>query len=242
MPTNRLFFSLLPLLLFPLLSSAQFMAGSEARNFEREAKAPSGSVFDAAMTSDMNTANGNVFQIDSFPTDKITNAALKRHISTFLSKPVSFKLTKDQATKRGGNTYRAFVKTARGTKLRGFWRRGPDQETLKSRDMLQLSYDEALRRRGSAGSQVDFEVQLPPLKGFLPSVVYSVVLGTGASNREASVAKSVALVKIHPKGMDAKGFNLGKTTICQPMRAGIVDPSWCKGKQIFRQGRSVGQV
>jgi hypothetical protein len=222
--------------------SGQFMAGSEARNFEREAKAPSGSVFDAAMTSDMNAASGNIFQIDSFQTEKITNAALQNHITKFLKRPVSFKLTKELAPKRGGNTYRAFVKTAQGTKLRGFWRRGPDQETLKSRDMMELSYDEALRRRGSAGSQVDFEIQLPPLKGYLPSVVYSVVLGTGASNRESSVAKSVALIKIHPKGMDAKGFSLGKTTICQPMRAGIVDPSWCKGKTIFRQGRSVGQV
>lgn len=229
----------------PCFVSGQFLAGSEARNFEREAKAPSGSVFDAAMTADMNAASGNIFQIDSFQTDKITNAALKSHIAKFLNRPVSFKLTKDLATKkqqRGGNTYRALVKTARGTKLRGFWKRGPDQETLKSRDMMELSYDDALRRRGSAGSQVDFEIQLPPLKGYLPSIVYSVVLGTGASNREASIAKSMAIIKIHPKGMDAKGFSLGKTTICHPMRAGIVDPAWCKGKTIFRQGRSVGHV
>ena len=220
------------------------MGGSEGA-FKHEAKAPSGSVFDAAMTSDMNAASGNVFQIDLVGgTDKITNAPLKNHILKYLQKPVSFKLTQDQATKRGGNTYRALVKTSGGTKLRGFWRRGPDMETLKSRDMMEVSYDEALRRRGNAGSQVDFEVLLPPVKGFCPSVVYSVVLGTGASSREASVAKCIALVKIYPKGMDnnAKGFSLGKATICHPMKAGIIDGAWAKGKNILRQGRSVGQV
>lgn len=228
----------------PLLTSAQFMAGSEARNFEREAKAPAGSVFDAAMTSDMNAANGNVFQVDSFNhgLEKIKDSALKKHLQKYLSKPLSFQLSNVQAPKRGGNTYRAVAKTASGTKLRGYWKRGPDTETLKSRDMMEVTYDEALRRRGNAGSQVDFEVQLPPLKGFLPSVIYSVVLGTGAQSNEASVSKTIGLVKIHPKGLEAKGFNLGKTHVCTPMRAGIVDPSWAKGRTIYRQGRSVGYV
>lgn len=214
------------------------------KNFEREAKAPSGSVFDSAMTSDMNAANGNVFQLDAFTQglDQVKDAALKRHLQKFLSKPLTFKLSNAKATKRGGNTYRAMAKTASGIKLRGYWTRGAETETLKSREILDISYDEAMRRRGQAGSQVDFEVQLPPLKGFLPSVVYSVVLGTGGQSQDTSVSKTISLVKIHPKGLEAKGFNLGKTHVCTPMRAGIVDPGWAKGRTIFRQGRSVGHV
>mmetsp|Transcript_21882 Transcript_21882/g.36137 ORF Transcript_21882/g.36137 Transcript_21882/m.36137 type:complete len:240 (+) Transcript_21882:119-838(+) len=235
-------FLLLAAALAPLLTSAQFLAGSEARGFEREAKAPAGKVFDAAMTADMSAANGNVFQLDAFHHGKIKDAALKRHLQKYLSKPITFRLSNSQAPKRGGNTYRAVAKTASGIKLRGYWKRGGDTETLKGRDMMEVTFDEAVRRRGGVGSSVDFEVQLPPLKGFLPSVVYSVVLGTGSQSREASVSKTVSLVKVHPKGLEAKGFNLGKAHVCTPMRAGIVDPSWCKGKTIFRQGRSVGHV
>lgn len=219
------------------------MSGLEGRNFEREAKGSSGTVFDAAMTADMNTASGNVFQIDCIRhLDKVRDKALRRHLTSFLQKPISFKLTNNQAPKRGGNTYRAVVKTSAGEKLRGYWKRGPDQESLRPRDLLELSYDEALRRRGTVGTHVDFEVQLPPLKGFLPSVVYSVVLGTGNSNREASVVKSVGIVKIFPKGLEGKGFNMGRTHVGVPMRSGLVDPSWAKGKKIFRKGRSIGQV
>jgi hypothetical protein len=253
------------------LSLGQFLAGSEARNFEREAKAPAGSVFDAAMTADMNAASGNAFQIDPLTRlDKITNTPLKNHIRTYLSKPVAFKLTKDMAqnnkktkkttmssslqttssssslsssTTPNANTYRALVKTPDGIKLRGFWRRASSSEsTTTSRDWLELSYDDALRKRQSVGSNVEFEIQLPPFKGYSPSIVYSILLGMGSSNREASIVKSMALVKIHPKGIDAKGFVVGKTTIGHPMKAGIIDPSWCKGKIIFRTGRSVGQV
>lgn len=167
---------------------------------------------------------------------------MKRHLQKFLSKPLTFKLSNSQAPQRGGNAYWAMAKTASGIKLRGYWKRGGDSETLKSREMLEITYDEALRRRGSAGSQVDFEVQLPPLKGFLPSVVYSVVLGTGSQSQDASVSKTISIVKIHPKGLQAKGFILGKTHVCTPMRSGIVDPGWAKGRTIFRQGRSVGHV
>jgi hypothetical protein len=250
------------------LSVGQFLAGSEARNFEREAKAPAGSVFDAAMTAEMNAASGNVFQIDPLSRlDKITNGPLKNHIQIYLSKPVAFKLTKDMAQKTKvttratlttasnptstsspsiANTYRALVNTPEGIKLRGFWRRASSESSSSSsstlRDWLELSYDDALRKRQSVGSNVEFEIQLPPLKGYSPSIVYSILLGMGSSNREAAIVKSMALVKIFPKGMDAKGFILGKTTVGHFMKAGIIDPSWCKGKTIFRTGRTVGQV
>lgn len=230
----------LSLLLLPL-ATAQFTTGVETRGFEREVKGSG--VFDAAMTSEMNAGVGNTFQIDCVKgLDKVRDAKLRKHLSTFLDKPLTFKLTNNQATKRGGNTYRAIVKTQSGDALRGYWKRGKSTETLRAKEMMDLSYDECVRRKNTQGSVVDFEVQLPPLKGYLPSIVYNVVLGKGTASMDSSICRSSGMVKIHPKGIESKGFKLGTTHICNPMRAGIVDHAWCKGKTIFRRGRSVGQV
>lgn len=223
----------------------QFLGGVEAGNFESEYKGSDGVMVDSSMTIDMTVAAGSTYQINGLKNldTKVREANLRRHLQKYLGKkPLSFKCLNKRAKNREDNAFRAIVKTAEGDKLRGFWKRVEYKEYLGSKELLTLSYDEALRRRGTSGTTVDFEVQLPPIGGRCPSVVYSLVLGTGSSLREATVCKSPSVVKIHPKGLEGKGFKVGSTYISSPQKSGVVDSSWARGRTIFRSGQSIGKV
>jgi len=231
--------------LLPLACRAQFFGGAEAGNFEAEYKASDDMMVDPSMTIDMTVASGKTYQISPLKNldEKVREAKLRRHLKKYLGeKPISFRLLNKKAKKSEGTAFRAIVKTVEGDKLRGSWQKVDNKGYLGNEDLLTLSYDEALRRRGTSGTAVNFEVQLPPIGGHCPSVVYSLVLGTGSSLREATVCKSPSVVKIHPKGLEGKGFKVGSTFVSSPLKAGVVDASWAKGRTIFRSGHSIGKV
>jgi len=57
------------------------------------------------------------------------------------------------------------------------------------------------------------------------------------------VPRGAGKLKVYPLGHD-KGecIDAGKCNVALPMRGGIVDPSWARGRKVFRQGRSTGLV
>lgn len=170
----------------------------------------------------------------------IKDTRLRHHIESFLKQPLQLKLS----PRKGKYGLRAMGKLPSGKKLRGFWRQ-TGGTALKSGDFLSSSYDDAVRTRLST---LEFEVQLPPLKNskVLPSVIYSVVVEPGSMNAKAIVPRGAGRVRVLPKGHGPndkdESLTLGKTHVSIPMRAGIVDPSWAKGRAVFRKGRPTGVV
>jgi hypothetical protein len=125
-------------------------------------------------------------------------------------------------------------------------------------DFLKASYDDACRTRLFT---VEFELQLPPVskkeKHILPSIVYQVSLEPGSMNPKALVPRSAGRVYVYPTGRRTTTITtssgtttsnnisdkveVGKAYIsAAPMKPGIVDPSWAKGRPIFRKGRNSG--
>ena len=172
----------------------------------------------------------------------ITDRALRKHIQKYMgNKPVELKLLK----KRGKFGLRAVGKTDNGKKLRAFWRQSA-AATRGGIDFLEASYDEACRARLFT---VEFEVQLPPLskssKDVLPSVVYQVSVEPGSMNAKALVPRTAGRVFCYPAGRGgaAERVEVGKANVSVvPMKAGLVDPGWAKGRPIFRKGRNSGLV
>jgi hypothetical protein len=163
---------------------------------------------------------------------------VRAHINKYLNSPVQMQLLK----KRGKFGLKAFGVMKDGKKLRAFWR--PSMaDRLKSTDLLEASYDEAVRSRLFV---VEFEVQLPPMKGTrqLPSVVYQIPLENGSMNPKSMVPRSSGTVKVFPEGRKEgdkdSGLFVGNCNVSASMRNGIVDPGWAKGKIAFRKGRSKG--
>ena len=126
-------------------------------------------------------------------------------------------------------------------------------------DFLKASYDDACRTRLFT---VEFELQLPPVSKkdknvVLPSIIYQVSLEPGSMNPKALVPRSAGRIFIYPTGrtpttsssrpsgmrtnMKYDKIEVGKAYIsAAPMKPGIVDPSWAKGRPIFRKGRNSG--
>lgn len=119
-------------------------------------------------------------------------------------------------------------------------------------DFLKASYDDACRTRLFT---VEFELQLPPVskkeKNVLPSIIYQVSLEPGSMNPKALVPRSAGRVYVYPTGRTTSSagntndkhdkIEVGKAYISSaPMKPGIVDPSWAKGRPIFRKGRNSG--
>ena len=172
----------------------------------------------------------------------LLDSSLKRHIMKYLSSPVQLNLQQ----KQGKYGMRAIGKMESGKKLRAFWRQQPPGLTtqLKASELLEVSYDEAARSRLS---MVEFEIQLPPLskasKKQLPSVVYSVAIEPGTMNPKAIIPRGAGRVKVYPKGRDnSDPIEAGTANVGLAMRAGLVDPSWAKGRMVFRKGRSAGVI
>lgn len=128
-------------------------------------------------------------------------------------------------------------------------------------DFLKASYDDACRSRLFT---VEFELQLPPIKdqlldkkkrnsssnnnnNILPSIIYQVSLEPGSMNPKAMVPRSAGRVYVLPYGRTTgtssanNKFEIGKAYVsAAPMKPGIVDPGWAKGRAIFRKGRNSG--
>ena len=196
---------------------------------------------------------------------KIHDPLLRKHIQKYIkNQPIDIRLLK----KRGKFGLRAVGRTADGKKLRAFWRQsivppGGPQPPPPSKagsssppqqrgiNFLKASYDDACRTRLFT---VEFELQLPPVskkeRNILPSVIYQLSLEPGSMNPKALVPRSAGRVYIYPTGrkamsgnMDSKNekIEIGKAYIsAAPMKPGIVDPSWAKGRPIFRKGRNSG--
>lgn len=138
---------------------------------------------------------------------------------------------------------RAIGMTESGQKLRAYWRQCPPGTTdkLKAAELLEAPYDSAVRSRLA---MVEFEVQLPPMKKSkkLPSVVYSVAIEPGSMNPKAIIPRGAGKIRIYPEGRGSEPVDAGPGNIGLSMRAGLVDPSWAKGKPVFRKGRPVGLI
>jgi hypothetical protein len=173
----------------------------------------------------------------------IPNMKLRRHCEKYLHKPITVKLSQ----KRGKYGLRAVGEMPSGKRLRGFWRAASGGGgAAGGSDFLKIGYDEAIKQRLTT---VEFELQLPRAdkksKG-LPSIIYSVAMEPGAMNPKAVVPRGGGSVRIlpngHADGGDAATIEVGKAYVSIPMRSGLVDPGWAKGRMAFRRGRSVGTV
>lgn len=208
--------------------------GSDARNkMKDEAGAANG------MTREMFLMKDKTWELQPVDFSCINDLKLRRHCQKFLSYPVQMKLS----NRKGKFGLRAQGQLKSGKRLRGFWRQstpGP-----KGDDFLKLSYDEALKQRLTT---IEFEVQLPPTdkkSRKLPSVIYSIVVEGGAMNPKAIVPRGAGNVRVLPEGHnegEVRTLNAGKAQVSLPMKSGIVDPGWAKGRLIFRKGRSTGTI
>jgi hypothetical protein len=170
----------------------------------------------------------------------VKNRTLRRHCVRYLNKPVRMKLS----GKRGKYGLKAQGTLPNGKRLRAFWREAPP--TSEGIDFLKNKYDDAVRRRLTT---IEFEVQLPPTdkkSKVLPSVIYSVAVEAGSMNPKIMVPRGSGSVRILPKGHvdggKALSLEVGKAFVTVPMRNGVVDHGWARGRTIFRKGRTVGIV
>jgi hypothetical protein len=237
-------FLLITLVAMMLLSAvdAQVGIGGLMGDFEREQfdGVSVETTFDTSMTKEMTNMQSKVWKLDPIPLDKIKDRHLRAHLSNFVNKPLEIKLL-GRAAKTNG--FRALCKKADGTKLRATWKRGSNGAAMTQADLLTVDFDSAKIRKAGT-TVVDMEVTLPPLAGRkeLPQVVYSVAVGAGASNQDSTVTKSLASITFLPRGAGHKAYPLGQVYVSAPMGSAIVDPSWVKGKTIFRKGRSAGRI
>jgi hypothetical protein len=172
----------------------------------------------------------------------VRNAKMRRHLESFFNQPVKLKLS----TRKGKYGLRAVAQLQSGKRLRAFWRQVGGAPRLKTSDFLAVSYEDAIRARLSV---VEFEVQLPPpdkKSKTLPSVVFTVSVEPGTMNAKAIIPRGAGTVRVlpdgHSVGETAPTLQAGKVYVSLPMRAGLVDPSWAKGRAVFRKGRPTGTV
>jgi hypothetical protein len=172
---------------------------------------------------------------------QIKDAGLRKHVESFFRQPMVMKLS----PRKGKRGLRAMGQSHGGKRLRGFWRQ-TGGIALKSGDFLSASYDDAVRTRLS---MLEFEVQLPPVNKKsknLPSVIYSVAVEPGSMNAKSIVPRGAGVVRVLPNGngpqSKEESIHVGKAHVSLPMKAGIVDPGWAKGRAVFRKGRSTGML
>lgn len=189
----------------------------------------------------MQNLNWQLPKLESSQLSRIPDRAVRRHVQKYLgSQPVELKLFK----KRGRYGLRAVGKAGdKGPKLRAFWRQADVNRLPKSSDFLSTSYADAVQSRLFS---VEFEVQLPPVSkkkssAGLPSVIYRFSVEPGSMNPKALVPRGAGSLSVLPHGKSGDKLPAGKCTIgVVPMKPGLIDPSWAKGRPIFRKGRSVG--
>lgn len=175
--------------------------------------------------------------------ENLRDARLRRHLESFLQTPVTLKLS----TRKGKYGLRAVGHLQSGRRLRAFWRQSVVPSKQNTESFLSATYDDAIRSRLSV---MEFEVQLPPQdkkSQALPSVIFSVPVEPGSMNAKAIIPRGAVNVRVLPKGRisDDSGpqhVELGKGHVHLPMRAGLVDASWARGRSIFRKGRINGVI
>lgn len=173
------------------------------------------------------------------PNLQIKDPTLRRHIQHYFTGPIDLKLLK----RKGKYGFRAVGKLENGKKVRAFWRQSTVGERLKASDFLEVPYDAAVRSRLF---NVEFEVQLPPMRGrkdVHPSIVYQIPFESGGMNPKAMIPRGAGKIKVYPLGHE-KGecIEAGTCNVGLPMKPGIIDPSWARGRAVFRKGRSAGVI
>lgn len=184
------------------------------------------------------------WELQSATFENILDARLRRHLESFLQTPVTLKLS----SRKGKYGLRAVGHLASGKRLRAFWRQSTDSKKLKADGILSATYDDAIR---SQLSVMEFEIQLPPhdkKSKELPSVIFSVPVEPGSMNSKAIIPRGAVNVRVLPKGRrisddsPPQDVDLGKGHVHLPMRAGLVDAAWAKGRSVFRRGRINGVI
>lgn len=166
----------------------------------------------------------------------LKDRGLKRHVEKYIQHPIHLKLTKRQ----GKYGLRAIGTTEGGKKLRAFWRQGNVGNRLKASDLLEASYDDAVKSRLFT---VEFELQLPQYKRKQPAVVYQVAVEGGGMNPKAMVPRGGGTIKVYPaREKGAVPIIAGAGPVGLRMKAGLVDPSWSRGRTILRTGKSTGFI
>ena len=134
-----------------------------------------------------------------------------------------------------------------------------DREAFASNPYLTLGYDSAAM---SAFSRMEVEVTLPAKGGKRPVVVYTFPISEGNLDSGGSyVAAAPGTVKVYPDGRtrssssgdafkapgaaqqpeeDGGGIELGTASLHAAAGAGLVDPTWARGKKNWWKGRKVG--
>lgn len=172
----------------------------------------------------------------------IPDVGLQRHVEKYISDPIHLKLLK----RPGKHGLRAVGTTDSGRKFRAFWRQGQVGNRLKASELLQAPYEEAVKSRLFL---VEFEVVLPSYKKKRqqPSIVYQVAVEGGGMNPKAMVPRGGSTIKVYPSrstssSEDNRPILAGKAPVGLRMKPGIVDPSWSRGRNILRVGKSTGFV
>lgn len=196
----------------------------------------------SGMTRDMFLMKDNDWEVQPVDFSAVKNAKLRHHLESFFKKPITLKLS----TRKGKYGLRAVGQLQSGKRLRAFWRQAGVSSQLKVDDFLSANYDDAIRTRLS---MIEFELQLPPSEKkskSLPSVIFSVPVEPGSMNAKAIIPRGAVNVRVLPEGHQKDDANVplhvGKAHVCLPMRAGLVDSSWARGRSIFRKGRLNGSV
>lgn len=196
----------------------------------------------SGMTREMFLMKDLDWELQPVDFKNVKDMQMRRHLESFFSEPVTMKLS----ARKGKYGLRAVGQLHSGKRLRAFWRQVGANPRVKTSDLLSTSYEEALRTRLSV---VEFEVQLPPTNRkskVLPSVVFSVPVEPGTMNAKAIIPRGSGTIRVLPRGRGMDETNpsqqVGKGFVSLPMRAGLVDPGWAKGRSIFRRGRSTGAI
>lgn len=196
----------------------------------------------SGMTREMFLMKEIEWEVQPVDFKKIKNAKMRRHLESFFNEPVKLKLS----ARKGKYGLRAVGQLQSGKRLRAFWRQKGGAPRLKTSDFLSVDYDDAVRTRLSV---VEFEVQLPPAdrkSKTLPSVIFTVAVEPGTMNAKAIIPRGTGTVRVlpdgHGMGEKASTLEAGKAYVSLPMRAGLVDPSWARGRSVFRKGRFTGTV
>ena len=148
------------------------------------------------------------------------------------------------------------AKDMKKSKLRSVWyissgRAGSQTSAVRSQteDLLTKSYDENSSRFHP--SHLVLEVFLPKTrscKGGNPLVTYSIPMGAGTTSPKARVSQSNGVVTVFPNGRKKKGgesseaIEVGSTSWHLNKGAGLIDPTWARGRKYFWKGRNVGQI
>jgi hypothetical protein len=190
----------------------------------------------SGMTREMFLMQNLEWEVEPPTVFELEDRGLQRHIQKYIQHPIHLKLGKRQ----GNYGLRAVGTADDGKRFRGFWRQGTVSNRLKASDFLQSSYDEAVKSRLFL---IEFELQLPKYKKKQPSVVYQVAVEGGGMNPKAMTPRGGGVVKVYPaRDKGSSVIEAGRAPVGLRMKAGLIDPSWSRGRTILRTGKSPGFV